>query len=130
MLLGGVGSSKVPKAQTMTVTFNEIRRDLDELRRFIIDDMTKTVRWKGHVLEIGISWRSKSHLSFDDAHTKLFVNVRDLASDLRKAFDRYKRELQQDPELPDRFVKSRKKGRTVEVKDEGRVVAWRRLVGH
>jgi hypothetical protein len=88
---------------------------------------TKTIRLAGRSIEVGISWRKKPHLSFDEdeGQKMICVNIRELAAHLGRALDRYEAELGECAELRDRFHRCWRKGRCIE---NARVPAWQKLI--
>jgi hypothetical protein len=79
-------------------------------------------------IELGVSWSKESHLTYDPTKAVLFLNVQQLAQDLRAAFAKYQSELQQDAALRDEFVTRRRKKRVYEVQNESEKLAWKGLI--
>lgn len=79
-------------------------------------------------VELGISWSKENHFSYDSRRSVLFLNIQHLSKDLRGAFSRYQSELEQYPDLRDKFVKWRKKQRVYQVQNEGEREKWNALV--
>lgn len=79
-------------------------------------------------IELGISWTKENHFSYEASRSVLFLNVQQLANDLRGAFSRYKSELQQNTELRDTFFRWREKQRTYQVQNESEREAWNALL--
>ncbi len=55
----------------------------------------------GRRVECFVSWRERPHLSLEDA--RVYLNVQQMAIDLRRAFDDYDRALRADARLRDEF---------------------------
>ncbi len=89
---------------------------------------TKKIRLPEREVEVGVSWRDKSHLTFDESQNTIYVNVQELAAALSNAFARYERELVDCAALRDDFHTRWKKGRCLDVVSEDRRSAWRRLI--
>src|SRR4030067_600266 len=86
----------------------------DALRNGLIHSYeTKDIIYNGKTIVLCISWGKKRHLSFSaDSNTfTIFLNVKTLKTDLRKAFSLYERRLQRDPDLREMFHRMMKKDR-------------------
>jgi hypothetical protein len=57
-----------------------------------------------------------------------FMNVRDIVSGLRRAFDAFTQRLRDDPELRDRSWQRSQRARTLDGRDPRETEAWRRLL--
>ncbi|MBB3189315.1 hypothetical protein [Halomonas cerina] len=79
-------------------------------------------------IELGVSWSKEKHLSYDSGCSVLFLNIQQLANDLRSAFDRYQSELQQRPELRDTFYRWREKQRIYQVQNKNEKGKWNALL--
>lgn len=79
-------------------------------------------------IELGISWSEEKNLSYDSGCSVLFLNVQQLANDLRSAFHRYQSELQQSAELRDTFYRWRGKQRIYQVRNENEKGKWNALL--
>lgn len=79
-------------------------------------------------IELGISWSKEKHFSYESSRSVLFLNVQQLASDLRRAFGRYQSELQQSAELRHTFYKWREKQRIYQVQNENERGKWSALL--
>lgn len=64
---------------------------------------TKAVAVRGHSLEMGVSWGGNPHLQLSPDRRLLYVDVRQMAPDLRAAFDRCEDQLRKNPGLRDQF---------------------------
>ena len=90
---------------------------------------TKTVVIaSGKPIEMGISWSKEKHLSYDSDSSVLFLNVQQMANDLRSAFDRYQSELQRSAKLRDRFNTWRQRQRIYQVQNENERGKWSALL--
>jgi hypothetical protein len=79
-------------------------------------------------LELGISWKDKSHFTYDPNEGCVYINVADLSRALKHALEVYGKELQADPKLCDLFRKRRQRKRIVDVLDPAEREAWKRLL--
>jgi hypothetical protein len=67
---------------------------------------TKTICIGDKRLDIGISWRKKPHLGFSRRKDVIFLNVQLLARQVYRMFSKYKRELEADAALREKFYES------------------------
>jgi hypothetical protein len=74
---------------------------------------TKTIELGKGKLNVGVSWREKPHLTFEEGRSTLFINVPELAADLGRALDRYEAELLEREDLRDLFYTHWRKGHSV-----------------
>lgn len=79
-------------------------------------------------IELGISWSKEKHFSYDSGRSVLFINIQQLAHDLRSAFDQYQSELLQCAELRDTFHRWREKQRIYQVQNESEKGNWSALL--
>jgi hypothetical protein len=76
---------------------------------------TKIIRVEGQKLEIVISWREMPHLHRTPDGAYIYVNVQDLAKELRVAMDRFELQLRNDPQSRERFAKGMLESREIHV---------------
>lgn len=67
---------------------------------------TKTLCIGDKRLDVGISWRKKPHLCVSRRQGIIFLNVQSLAKQVYRMFSKYKRELQSDATLREKFYDS------------------------
>ncbi|MCI0558453.1 MAG: hypothetical protein MN733_08155, partial [Nitrososphaera sp.] len=79
-------------------------------------------------IELGVSWSKEKHFGYDSGNSVLFLNVQQLAIDLRSAFDRYQSELQQSAEFRNTFHAWREKKRIYQVRNESERANWSALL--
>ncbi len=87
----------------------------------------KDILVDGRRVEITISWREEPHLTFSPDRQMLYVNVQQMASDLRAAFADYETLLRGDVTDRDHFITRRREGKELCPEGEQRD-AWRALL--
>jgi hypothetical protein len=87
---------------------------------------TKAVVVDGRRLEISVSWRQMRHLSFDASRQTLYLNVQQMAADLRRAFEAYEDLLRSNAAARDTYLK-RRRGAEVHP-PAAQLEAWRRIL--
>ena len=74
---------------------------------------TKTIVVGPIRLNVVISWKARPHLHLSSTGTDVYVNVRQLARDLRNAIARFETDLKGDGKLRDTFYKSMRRDREI-----------------
>jgi hypothetical protein len=125
------GGSKFFKEYVLPATWKDVSADLfDALRNGLAHsyETKMLVQFGARSVEIGISWRDHSHLSFDRDRSVLFLNVPELAAALRRAIDRYEGELRAQEPLRDRYRQWSKRKLEVHVQRQEQQEHWERLL--
>jgi len=86
----------------------------------------KVIVVDGRRIELCISWRERPHLSLQGA--RVYLNVQQMAVDLRGTFEDYEAVLRHDAALRDRFWRRAGTGE-VHVYSPQEAQAWRELLG-
>ena len=125
--LRGVGSD-VPFAEQLPQQWRPVAKSLyGALRNGLVHHYDpKLIVVDGRAVELVISWRQQPHLSLQGG--RLYLNVQQMAADLRTAFDDYEHVLHADPALRDRFLQKGRKDREAHVHNYVEAEAWRALL--
>ncbi len=92
---------------------------------------TADLRIDGKMVRLAISWRAESHLSIKsiDGVPNLVLNATTLCADLFVQFACYRRDLEQNPEMRDRFLVRYRETGIVEITAPKHIEAWKAIVG-
>jgi len=83
---------------------------------------TKVIRINSHDIEVTISWRMKPHFHLSVNKKHIFVNVQNLASDLKDAIKRFETDLKAKPHLREVFERSMRRSRQISVENNERKI--------
>jgi hypothetical protein len=83
----------------------------------------------GRRIVLSVSWRQEPHLSLDTGTGVLYLNVQQMATDLRDAFARCESVLRTDAAARRSFQIKRRKKREVQNLGEQEKAAWLGLLG-
>jgi hypothetical protein len=117
-------------AESLPTVWQPVAQSLyDALRNGIVHGYaTKRLIVNAHRIELSVSWRKERHLSLDAESGVLYLNVQQMATDLRDAFARYEDALRTDAAARRSFQSKRRKAREVQPQGEQKA-AWLRLLG-
>lgn len=77
---------------------------------------TKTIVVGSKRLNVVISWKAKPHLHVSSTKADVYVNVRQLAKDLKSVITRFEEDLKSDTNLRETFYKSMQRDREIHVR--------------
>lgn len=89
---------------------------------------TKAIVVDGRRVEVAVSRQERPHLTFSSDKKFLYLNLRNLAEDLKRVLRHYETELRADAGLRDKFFTSIRSEREQHVIDPVEKVAWEELL--
>lgn len=89
---------------------------------------TKAIVVDGRRVEVAVSRQESPHLTFSSDKKFLYLNLRNLAEDLKRVLRHYETELRADAGLRDKFFTSMRSEREQHVIDPVEKVAWEELL--
>jgi hypothetical protein len=116
-------------AELLPALWSPVARNLyDAIRDGIVHVYeTKTIVIGSRRLNIVISWGAKPHLHLSPTGNDVYINVPQLAEDLKNAIARFEAELKTDSNLRDTFYKSMQRDRELHPK-QTELDKWNRVL--